>query len=228
MRVFSVGLLLVAVVFVAGCGGGGGGRTGAGHASGEAAKPPAEVVRDAVKALEGATAVHLSGHVVSGEQEIGIDISIVRGKGAAGTLTVGGAKVDLVLIGETTYIRGSPALWEQYTHSRTAAQLFAGQWLKVPSHNNPLEKLTNLTSDRGLWNELTSGRKGWHNQGATTYRGHSVVAVSDAADGTLYVAASGTPYPVAIAGGGQGTLTFDHWNHPASLTAPKGLSTSRS
>jgi hypothetical protein len=41
----------------------------------------------------------------------------------------------------------------------------------------------------------------------------------------LYVAATGTPYPVAIVGGkkGQsGSITFGDWNKQVSLSAPGG------
>ena len=40
--------------------------------------------------------------------------------------------------------------------------------------------------------------------------------------GTLYVATSGKPYPVKLAkgGAGGGTLTFDRWNQPVSITPP--------
>jgi hypothetical protein len=39
------------------------------------------------------------------------------------------------------------------------------------------------------------------------------------------VAATGTPYPVAltkIGGKSSGAITFDEWNQPVTLTAPKG------
>lgn len=42
--------------------------------------------------------------------------------------------------------------------------------------------------------------------------------------GTLYVSATGTPYPVALVaptGANTGTVTFDHWNEAVTLAAPK-------
>ena len=47
----------------------------------------------------------------------------------------------------------------------------------------------------------------------------------DSSDGsTLYVAATGTPYPIAAteSGNSKGAITFDHWNDPVSVDAPKG------
>lgn len=62
-------------------------------------------------------------------------------------------------------------------------------------------------------------------KGATTYEGQSVVALEGgAANGTLYVANSGTPYPVALVktGSSGGAITFGSWNASVTLAAPKG------
>ncbi len=62
------------------------------------------------------------------------------------------------------------------------------------------------------------------NNGETTYEGQKVVAIRDTSDDSkLYVAATGKPYPVALVGGQEeraGTVTFDGWNKPVSLSAP--------
>ena len=64
------------------------------------------------------------------------------------------------------------------------------------------------------------------NQGATTHNGQRVVAIYNAREhATLYVAATGTPYPVSFVKAKQpnaGTLMFDDWNKSVSVTAPKG------
>ena len=36
----------------------------------------------------------------------------------------------------------------------------------------------------------------------------------------MYVARTGTPYPLEIVKRGAGKLVFDHWNQPVSLMAP--------
>jgi hypothetical protein len=41
----------------------------------------------------------------------------------------------------------------------------------------------------------------------------------------VYIAASGKPYPVAILSpnwGAQGSVSFDEWNKPVPISAPKG------
>jgi hypothetical protein len=225
MRGFSGGALLLAVVFAAGCGGGGGG--GNTQSSGEAAKPAKQVVADAVKAADAASSVHMSGQVVDGGRQIGVDLSIVRDKGATGTLTLGGSGVDLIVIGNTAYIRGGPDFWRTYTHVPGVSQVLANKWLKFSANNAQLGPLTALTDDRAFFDQLSATNGKVVSHGVTTYNGQSVIAIYDSPqNGTLYVAASGTPYPVGIVKSSQsstaGKVTFDHWDQPVTLTTPKG------
>jgi hypothetical protein len=47
-----------------------------------------------------------------------------------------------------------------------------------------------------------------------------------ASGGTLYIAASGKPYPVSIVspnGGGAGAVNFDQWDKPVPISVPKGV-----
>jgi len=61
------------------------------------------------------------------------------------------------------------------------------------------------------------------NKGATTYNGQSVVAIDKGSkSGTVYVAATGTPYPVAIVDPLGRTFAFDSWNKPVTLRPPPG------
>jgi len=230
MRAFSTCAVLVAVLFAAGCGGsggGGGGSSSAGPPSGEAAKPANAVVADASKAASGASAFHMSGQINSSGKLIGVDLSVVRGKGATGTLTVGGAKVDLVLIGNDGYMRASSAFWKQYASQAGGfTDLFADKWIKFPGKSAQLGSLTGPLSAKSLFKSLTTSHGKLVNQGEKTYNGQSVVAIHDVTkNATLYVADTGAPYPVGLvktAEPNAGKVAFDHWNEPATLTAPKG------
>jgi hypothetical protein len=222
MRWFSIGTLLVVIFAAAGCGGGGGGG-GGNKPSGEAAKPAATVVADATKAAEAASSVHMSGQIATGGKQIGVDLSLARGKGATGTFTLGGSKVDLIVIGNKAYMRAGTDFWKQFSQASGFAQLLADKWLAFPSDNAQLGSLTQVANAQALFAQLTSSHGKLANRGATTYKGQSVVAIDDTTKhATLYVSASGTPYPVAIVKTTAGAVTFDRWNQPVALTAPKG------
>jgi hypothetical protein len=229
MRRLSPVALLAALVCLAGCGGGGGGGASASTSTGPSAlasKPPAVVAAAAAKAAKAASSFHISGQIHSSGKDVGVDFSFLRGKGATGTLTLNGAKVDVVLIGSEGYLRASSAFFKQYGKQAGAfAQLLADKWLKFPANNPQFGSITSQMNAGSLLKSLSSNHGKLQNQGDTTYQGQSVVAIHDASkQGTVYVAASGTPYPVALVrtGKGAGKIEFDDWNQPVTLTAPKG------
>ena len=226
-RGLPVSTLLAVVLLTAGCGGAGGvgGGSSDSQPSGEAAKPATQVVHDAAKAAKAASSVRMSGQIAEPGRKVGLDLSFVRGKGATGTFTLGGTPVDLVLLGNHAYLRAGPAFWKQFSKAKGVGQLLAGKWLKFEANDAQLGSLMSLASDKALFDELATNHGKLVNRGATTYKGQSVVAIYDTQEkGTLYVSASGTPYPVALVKtkGRTGTVTFDHWNQPVGLAAPKG------
>jgi hypothetical protein len=226
MRSFSVAILLATVVFVAGCGGGGGNGGGAStQSSALATKPPGVVVAAAAKAADSASSVHVSGAGTQGGKPISLDLTFARGKGATGSISLNGAEFDLILIGNTAYIRAGSAFWKKYGGPNAGVgQLLTNKWLKFSANNAQLGPLTRVANQTSFFKLLKSHGK-LENKGDTTFKGQSAVAIDDTTQGgTLYVASSGTPYPLGItqSGSSSGTITFDKWNQPVTLTAPKG------
>ena len=80
-------------------------------------------------------------------------------------------------------------------------------------------------NEKSLFKSLSTSHGKLANHGEKTYKGQSAVAIVDTTKGgTLYVAASGTPYPVALVKTGKsaGSIEFSDWNQPVTLTAPTG------
>lgn len=150
---------------------------------------------------------------------------MARGKGAKGSMSTNGLSFDLVRIGDTAYIRGSDAFYRHFAGAGVA-QLLHGKWLKASIVKGRFSSLAPLTSIGLLFAGISSHHGKLVNQGATTYHGQKVAEIRDTSDNSkLYVAATGTPYPVAIVGGGaqhSGAITFDDWNEHVSLSAPSG------
>ena len=220
MRASAVALLLAAVL--AGCGSSGAG-SGGGTTNGEAAKPAATVLSDAVHAAKQASSFHVSGHVVSGKTPVTLDLTLVRGKGAKGSLTENGLGFDLVRVGDKLYVHGSDAFWRHYIGS-AAAILLHGRWIEGSATHGRLAQLQPLTSPDKLFALVESSHGKLVNAGATTYDGRQVDEIRNVSDGSkLYVSTTGTPYPVALVGGGAHAadqLRFDRWNAQVSLTPP--------
>lgn len=215
----ALAVLVVSGAMLAGCGGSGA------KSNGEASKPPLQVVKDAVAAASTATGVHVSGTIVTGKEHLTIDFRIVQGTGGVGTITTQGLSFQFVRIGDKAYIKGSDAFYKQFAGA-AAATLLHGKWLESDATKGAFASLTGLTDITKLIHQGLAMHGTLRNAGATTYGGRKAVAIDDTTKhGTLYVAATGSPYPVAIVNTGPsepGTVSFDGWNTTVAITAPKG------
>jgi len=133
-----------------------------------------------------------------------------------------------VVVGKNGYLKADSAFWNQFAGSSGAmiAQLLAGRWLKFPVDNAQFQPLVAFSSPNAFFDSLKSGAdSALKNDGKTTYKGQSVVALNDGEEGTLYVAATGTPYPVALAktGSESGSIEFSDWNAAVSVSAPENV-----
>jgi hypothetical protein len=204
---------LLVVALLAGCGSGT-------KSNGEASKPGADVVTDAIAAANGATSVHVKGSGTSSGQPLLIDLYLVAGKGGKGRLTISGLTFDIVRIGDTAYFKGDKAFWKNFGGSAMAA-LIQGRWLKESAVKGQLSSFTPLTDIKRLFNAILASHGNLKNKGEITRNGARVVELDDTTKGgSLFVAATGSPYPLSIAKKGEGEITFTAWNEPVTMTAP--------
>lgn len=207
--------LTLSVLVLAGCGSSSSGN-------GLASSTPAEIVARAKAAADSASSVYISGTLVSKGVPVSLEMELLAGKGGRGRVAQNGLSFELVQVGGIVYIDGSASFYRHIGGS-AAAQILQGRWLKAPAGNPeiaPIAALTDLDKliDSALASDgpLTSG-------GATTVDGQKVVAIDDVSQGgTVYVAATGKPYPLEVVkdGGRGGTVVFDRWNEPVTLVAP--------
>ncbi|MDX6481765.1 MAG: hypothetical protein QOG85_2275 [Gaiellaceae bacterium] len=227
MRAFLAVALLVLVLAAAGCGGGGSSPADT-TGNGEASKSAQQVVEDAVAAAKGARSFHMAGQINAGFAQIGLDLTIVKGKGAQGSMTLRGHKVELVTMGKNAYMKADADFYKAFGGSdgSAAAALIAGKWLKFSTSDPQYGQLTTIADSKGLFDSLTTGHGKLENKGTMTYKGLSAVDILDTTQGgDLYVSATGTAYPLAIVKSGKGAggdISFDHWNDSVTLTPPSG------
>lgn len=202
-------------MLVAGCGGGT-------KSNGEAKKTAQQVVTDAQQAALGAKGVHVSGSMVESGLPLTLDLTLVTGTGATGKISQAGLEFEIVRVGDAVYVKGSDAFLERFA-GKAAAQLLHGKWLKGSATSGQLAALAPLTDIAKLFKAALGSHGTVVNKGETEYNKAKVVQIDDTTQGgTLYVAATGTPYPVALVGGKQkGSITFDKWDETVSIAAPK-------
>ncbi|HJU36372.1 MAG TPA: hypothetical protein VJ716_03015 [Gaiellaceae bacterium] len=217
----SAFVLVLTAALLAGCGS----HSKAAKPNNEASKPADRVFADARRAATHASSAHVSGSLVANGTPFTLDLSTVRGKGAKGSVSISGLQFDLVKIGDTAYIKGSDAFYKHFAGA-TVAQLLHGRWVKASATSPRFRSFAALASMAGLFAKISSSHGKLVNDGKKTFQGQPAVVLRDTSDNSrLYVAATGTPYPLALAGGDKqqsGRITFDDWNKSVSLSAPEG------
>jgi hypothetical protein len=225
----AVALAAVAAVAVSACGSSssnsssgsaGSGGSGGSNSNGISSKSANQILSSAVSAAEAAKSLHVAGAVKNGGESIGLDLSIVTGKGASGTISEGSASFKLVQVGGNYYIQPSPAFLLKFTHSQAGVQLFKGKWLRATSSDANFQSFGELTSINGLMGSLTKSH-GTLSKGSTSkLDGQPVIAVDSSKGGTVYVATTGKPYPLQLSkstGGQTGKVTFSQYNKSFSI-----------
>lgn len=221
MRRRTISFLLAALlsallaVLIAGCGGSSSGN-------GVASKSPTEILAATKAAADGATSVHVAGALSSGGSPITLNLDLVAGHGGRGQLSENGLAFELIVVGGTAYIKGSPSFYSHFGGA-AAVQLFQGKWLKASATSGELATLASLTDLGRLLDQALSSHGTFTKGPTTTISGQPVIELKDTAgDGSLFVATTGPPYPIEIVrrGSESGHVTFTRWNEPVSLSAP--------
>ncbi len=184
-----------------------------------------EVLAAARAALLRASSVHAKGDLVSGGTPYTIDMRMVRGAGAVGTMAVQGKGLALVRIGDTAYVRPDAAFLRSATNSASSVRLLSGTYFKVTARKSalfaPFVALTDAEQAFGS----TLAPAGQVSKGAVTQL-HKVRALDLLVDGGksghVFVALSGPPYPLRIVYGSTSAqhVDLDRFGARVKLAAP--------
>jgi hypothetical protein len=209
-------MLALSIGSVSGCG------SSSSSDNGVASKSATEILTASKDAAASASAVHVSGSLVSGGAPITLDLTLVSGKGGKGRISENGLSFELIQVDGNAYISGSNEFYEHFAGA-AAARLLQGKWLEAPATTGSFATLGSLTNMQKLL-ETALVQSGTLTKGATTtVSGQSVVPITDSTQsGTLYVATTGKPYPVQISksGAGGGSISFTGWDQPVTIAAP--------
>ena len=172
------------------------------------------------------------GSIVSDGSPITLDMNLLAGKGGRGQLSESGLAFELIQVGKTIYIKGSPAFYK-HIGGTAAAQLLAGQVAEgarerlqlrlaqpadqpAPARRSDARQPRHADEDRNLDSQRAEGRR-HHRQERRAARCTSPPPVSR------------TRSRSAKSGSGGGKITFDRWNkHGHAGGAGATRSTSRS
>ncbi len=176
-------------------------------------------------AAEGASAVHLSGNLVSRGHTYKLDMRLKK-NGGSGKVASETSTFQLLRIGADLYLKADAAFWSHEKDSKnggSAADKLDAKYVKVPSGDPSYKELSGFTDKAvlldgvlGLHGKLSRGDHGSVG-GTRTIR----VSGGDGAGGTLDVSLKGTPYPLRLQrAGGAGVVQLADWDKDFALAAP--------
>lgn len=136
-----------------------------------------------------------------------------------------GVRYAVTQIGTTAYFRGDAAYLADIGASPAGQARLVDHWIQdtINSVNSPqLDVYSTLAK---LVDEALTSHGALTKGGTSTVDGQQVIALTDkVGGGTVYVATTGTPYPVEVTGhttsGVAETLVFSKWNQAVSIVAP--------
>lgn len=214
----ALALLALTALAIAGCG------SSSSSGNGVSSKSASEILAASKAAADSASSVHVIGTLTSNGTPITLNLSLVSGHGGRGQISQGNLSFNLIVVGDTIYIKGSPAFYSHFGGT-AAAQLFQGKWLKAPVSGGELGSLAALTNFGQLLDQSLASHGTLAKGSTSTVAGTPVIELRDTShNGSLFVATTGKPYPIQIVkhGSETGHITFTDWNQPVSLSPPSG------
>jgi hypothetical protein len=208
-------------------------------------KSPTQLVAEASDALRQAHGFTLQGFIVGGGQRVKLEIDEASASSVRVVFSVGSSSAQLIHARGNSYFRANRAFW--IAHGGASVQRLAGRWVDLPGAES-----RSFTKSLGGLAPATLARCLGEDHGALTIAGmttvdhHRAIVVKDdgnapgASAGTLDIASSGPPYPLALtetggerAGGridvcnqgkadnDRGMITLSHFGHVSPIPPPR-------
>jgi len=194
--------------------------------NGVASKSGKEILAASKAAAVSASSVHVVGKTSQGPASLSIDLRLT-GDSGRGQISFLGADFEVIQIGATVYVKGTPIFYERLGDTLgLTLHVPKGTWMKGSASSGPLAQFVAFVDLRGELNRMLSTPGTVTKGQSTTVNGQKVIELKEATKvykGSLYVATTGKPYPVKFVKNGgreRGLTSFSGWNEEVSVTAP--------
>lgn len=178
----------------------------------------AQVVRAAHAAFTSATSVHVRGTFFTDRRTEKFDLRYYGGA-TSGTFTVNGAAIQIITVAGRAYLKAGKRGWEAMGNPDTQS-LPVNKWVQSGS----AEQMLTPFSLASLASELTAEESVHGGAGTVTQSalaGKKVVMISYPDGSKLYVANTGTAYPLRFDDtGAVGSRDFSEYGATFHITAP--------
>jgi len=197
-------------VIAAGCGGG--------SSNGLAGDSAPQIVNATVSAMEAAKSMTMIGTITQNGAPTSVDWELSGAGDIDGTIGVNGITGKLIKIGEVDYLNYPAAYWTRKGAPSADVAELAGKWFSEPDSVEHLGMISIGSLANVYESELGSAAEGV----TGTINGQAAVSII-LTSGTLWVATSGTAYPLEQVGSpGTGSIAFSGWNEGTEPSAPAG------
>ncbi len=188
--------------------------------SGISGKSPTQILTAVKQALGSASSVKITGHVQSNGMTGSFSLTTFSNGDFAGTINQGTGAVKLIRIGNTDYLNSSESFYMAEGAPEADAQQLAGKWVYGTNSQVGLGDDFTLKS---LSSQITKPEHKVTKGVTGTVNGQSAQSLHSSG-GTLWVALTGTAYPLEEikTGSGGGVVYFTGWNEGTKPTAPAG------
>ena len=181
--------------------------------SGIELKTGPEISAAAHAAALNAKSVHVKGNAGTTQIELSIGPN-----GTIGTVGVDGGKVDLVRLGDKSWIKADAAFWAKNGVPAASATKLNGKYVDVSGQSGQFDGFSSVSKFFATTSQASKTTKGE----TTTVDGAKVITLKDIDGSLLFVALNGEPFPMRVssAGASGGQIDFTDWNVPVTITAP--------
>jgi hypothetical protein len=222
----AVTALLGAGLVLAGCGGGSAAPSSASRSS----EAPKQLFDQAIGAMTKAKSARLKGDLAeTPTQSISLDLSLYKNGDASGTFGLSGSTGKMVVAAGTAYLNGSTAFWRALATTSGASvssaeeaefAALSGKWVETSTSSLNLGtfSLSGLTASLKAHRVISK-------VGARTVDGHAAIGIKGSKQGVLWIASTGTPYPIELSKTSSPTsesVSFSGWNAQPPVKVPKG------
>ena len=188
-------------------------------ANGVESKPGEQVLAAALAAADSQTSVRM---VTKGKRDnlpFAVDMRIRRGGGASGNVWIGTEKLSIVTTGTEVFVKADEAYWKTLMEEKYAKAI-GTMWVKAPSTSTSFAPYALFGNFDGLFGTYLKA------DGVATRGDVSTIVTTPAVpvvstQGSVWVAATGTPFPVQVDTPSTGDITrFGEWGSAVDVPVP--------
>jgi hypothetical protein len=188
-----------------------------------------EIVAAAVTNTQAASTLHMTGVGSDSGKGVSFDLTLVRGQGCEGTLSM--SKTDtfqIVYLGQTVWMKPGNAFYASLGSNKAALSLLQGKYIKVPATNSLIRNISTLCTMKGLLGGVAPASGGGYVKTTSTFGGQPAIKITQPGHpGYAFVSDTAKPVLLQVSepGASGGTITFAGYNVPATITPPPASQT---